>query len=118
HYFFGPVQLSPQARRGVFAVACTFPFVWWRKSLHGLADWALLNAVVKHGLTSGKHVEPYGTAVVMTSKLNVLKGQCRAVVSERQRARVRWRRSPRAGGGSNAPSTRLLSLTNDIWCVR
>ena len=57
--FFGPVQLCPQARRGVFAVACTTPFVWWRKSLHTLVRWPLLNAVVKHGPTNGRHVGPY-----------------------------------------------------------
>ena len=57
--FFGPVQLCPQARRGVFAVACTTLIAWWRKSLPGLVDWPLLNAVIKHGPTSGGHVEPY-----------------------------------------------------------
>ena len=36
----------------------------------------------KHGPTSGRHVEPYGTAFVMASKPNVLTDQCQAAVSE------------------------------------
>ena len=60
------------------------PIAWWRRSLPGLVDWALLSAVIKHGRTSGRHVEPYGAAFVVTSKPNVLTDQCRAAVRAAQ----------------------------------